>query len=219
MDVAGRTTEKDCLTTEQWRDSQKHEASFWQTQAKGNIEQKQRNHYYRNALEDGCEIAMEFFAEDFSESVIADIGSGPEGILHVLKARRKIAVDPLMGTFRQQGYDVEGDDVECMCSSAEIFQLPEKADYIVCLNAVDHFQSPRDALKNMKNNMADQGELLLITDLRTEDKLDCYHKLSLREAILYEWVTSYFEVWLWHNFPHQKGNPIRQIVTRCVKSC
>lgn len=217
MDVTGRTIAKDSLTVEQWQDSQKNEAWFWQTQSQGNTEQKQRNHYYRNLLEDGCEIAREFFEQDFSASVIADIGSGPEGILHVLQAKRKIAVDPLMDKFLEQGYEVDDNNVECICEQAETFMLPEKADYVVCLNAIDHFHLPKEALRNIHRNINDWGELLLITDLRTEDKVDCYHKLCLTEEMLHDWVGYCFEVWLWHNFPHQAGNPLRQIVTRCVK--
>ena len=218
MGAEGRTITESCLTIEQWQDSQKNEAWFWHTQKEDNIEQYHRNTYYRNLLEDGCSVSKDFFEQDFSDFVIVDIGSGPQGVLHVIHAKRKIAVDPLMDKFIEQGYDVEGmDGVECICAQAETFKLNESVDFAVCLNAIDHFQSPETAIENIARNMKTGGELLLLTDLRTEDKIDCYHKLCLTEETLYEWMNKTFEMWQWHNFPHQTGNPLRQIVTRCLK--
>lgn len=219
MGTEGRKTAEDCLDNTQWNHSQMHEGFFWHYQAEqGNIEQKQRNHYYRNLLEDGCEIAKDFFQRSFLDSVIVDVGSGPEGILHVLHAQRKFAVDPLMDKFAEE-YDVWNNSVEAICARGEDFELPEKADIALCLNAIDHCQNPQLVIANIWDNMKPAGELLLITDLRKPDECDCYHKLCITESNLHRWLDEYFDIWLWHNFPHQAGNPIRQLIARCVKPC
>lgn len=217
MGNEGRQTTKGSLTVDEWLDSQNWEATFWQSQKViGNPEQFQRNTYYRGLLEDGCSIARDFFAQDFSNMTIVDIGSGPMGILHVLKAKKKIAVDPLMQHYRDTlRYDVESDDVICVCEMAEGFE--EEADVILCLNALDHMQWPEMAIANIYRNLVIGGKFLLITDLRTPEQLDVYHKLPFSQANVAKMLKD-FDVEKIHNYPHQAGNPIRQLIVQCKKS-
>jgi len=137
------------LSELEWKDSQQNEAWFWKEQKKsGNLEQRQRNVYYRNVLEDNCEILRNFF--DFNvldDKVLVDVGSGPEGILHVLDGKRKIAIDPLMDEYKSLGYRITDNNVECICCDAEsIAELDLTADVVFCLNALDHMQDPKLAL-------------------------------------------------------------------------
>lgn len=223
MEDDKRQIAEGCLTSEQWEDSQKNELWFWQTQKKDNLEQYHRNDYYRGPLEDGSDIAQEFFLRDFSDKLVIDVGSGPQGILHVLKAGRKIAIDPLMDKFIEQGYEVNANDVETLSMTGESFVLDEPADIALCLNAIDHAKSPKDVIKNIYMNLKIGGDLLLITDLRTPDKLDCYHKLQITEEDVNSWMLSDgdeymgLEIIEWHNFPHQPGNPLRQLIIQCRK--
>lgn len=222
MGAEGRQVTESCLSEEQWGQSQKNEAWFWQTQKDcDNIEQYHRNTYYRNVMEDDCIIARDFFAQDFADSAIIDIGSGPHGILHVLDAKFKLAIDPLMSEFIKQGYDVGADNVWWMSAQAEDFHPytipgnPVFFDYATCLNAVDHMQEPAKAVENIAEYL--DGELLLITDLRTPDKLDDYHRLSITQEDVMEWVEPHFEIIERQNYAHQPGNPLRQLILRCRK--
>ena len=225
MDAEERKDGKSCLTATEWNDSQKNESHFWKAQkVVNNIEQTQRNCYYKGLLEDGCDIAKRFFEKDFSNSSIADIGSGPQGILHTIDAKLKVAVDPLMNEYREQGYDVDANNVVAKCRPAEhlfsgtittcwLWQF----DYIVCLNALDHMKDPKEAIANMAMCMMCGGELLLITDLRTPEQLDAYHKLSVTEEDVLSWLDPFFEVLEYNNYPHQAGNPIRQLIVHAKK--
>jgi len=211
------------LSEVDWKDSQVNEAGFWKSQFKiNNQEQIQRNTYYKGLLEDGNSIAKDFFNRDFSNAFIADVGSGPQGILHTIDARVKVAIDPLMNEFREQGYKVENNGVICICDSAEFFQPVVNHtcyvfDYITCLNSLDHMQNPEQAIANMSFYMLPGAELLLITDLRTPGQLDAYHKLSITEEDVLGWLDPFFVVLKKQNYPHQAGNPVRQLIVHAKK--
>jgi len=183
-----------------------------------NLEQRQRNVYYRGLLEDGCTISRDFFAQDFSQSSIFDVGSGPEGILHVLECPCKIAVDPLMDVYRDQGYPIEFNHVTTICRTGESFDLGTEVDYALCLNALDHCRDPQAVVANISRNLKVGGEFLLLTDLRTAEHMDGLHKLVVTEEMVRNWLNPHFDITQWHVFPHQAGNPVMQLVVRCTKA-
>jgi len=226
MGTEGRTITESCLTEEQWVESQRNEAWFWQTQkSQDNLEQRQRNNYYRNVLEDGCVIFRDFFAQDFTESTIIDVGSGPKGILHVLNAKFKLAIDPLMSTYIKQGYDVGMDNVWWLAAPAEDFHPytipgnPVLFDYALCLNALDHMRDPAMAIKNIALYLEPVAELLLIIDLRVEGLLDVYHQLVVTEDDVLSWLEPYFGIVEKELIRHGDGtiNILKQLVIRCRK--
>ena len=220
MGTEGRTITESCLSEEQWNIAQEYEAQFWSFQkSQDNREQRERNNYYRNVLEDACKIARDFFAQDFSDSIIADVGSGPKGILHVLKAKKKIAIDPLMRKFFHQGYDTSSDDVECIEDMGETFILDEPADYITCLNALDHMRDPAITIQNIAERLLSGGELLLITDLRTEEFMDACHQLAVTYDDVMTWIEPYFGIVEKELIGHGDGtiNKTKQLVLRCRK--
>ncbi|MBE3035837.1 MAG: hypothetical protein IMZ70_01945, partial [Candidatus Atribacteria bacterium] len=88
-------------------------------------------------------------------------------------------------------------------------------DYATCLNALDHMKEPAKAIENIAKYV--QDEFLLITDLRTLEQLDTYHRLAVSEEDVLSWLKPYFEIIVKQNFPHQAGNPVRQLVVRCRK--
>ena len=207
------------ITESQWLDSQAHELGFWKAQfEQGNIEQKQRNHYYRNVMEGGSTLFRDFFRDhDFTGEVLVDVGSGPEGILHVIEgAARKVALDPLMHGFRDIGYRVDAHGVEAACLRGEAVFLPTGiADAVFCLNVLDHTERPEQILSEIRRVIKSGGYLLLMTDMRTLEQLDAYHKLALTHGQLLEWLKEYegeCEV-----IPHQAGNPVMQFVAVCRK--
>lgn len=226
MGIEGRTITESCLTKDQWQDAQKNELWFWKTQKDiDNLEQRQRNDYYRNVLEDGCTILRDFFAQDFTDSALLDIGSGPEGILHVLDAKYKLAIDPLMSGYIKLGYDVGANNVWWSNDDAEEFYPytqpgnPVFFDYALCLNALGHMRCPAEAIKNIAEFLVAGGELLIITDLRIKELLDCYHQLVVTEEDVMLWLDPYFEVMDKQIINHGDGtiNILKQLVLRCRK--
>ena len=226
MGTEGRTITESCLTEEQWSESQKNEAWFWKTQKdQGNLDQYHRNNHYRNVMEDDSVISRDFFAQDFTESTIMDVGSGPEGILHVLDAKFKLAVDPLMSTYIEQGYKVGADNVWWLADAAEDFYPytipgnPVFFDYALCLNALDHMRDPAMAIKNIAEYLEPGGELLLITDLRMEKFLDACHQLVVTEDDVMSWLEPDFGIVEKELIGHGDGtiNKTKQLVIRCRK--
>jgi len=209
----------DKITEAQWADSQKHELGFWKVQfEQGNIEQKQRNHYYRNTMEGGSTLFKDWFAaHDFTDEVLVDIGSGPEGILHVIEgAGHKVAYDSLMNDFRSIGYDVDAHGVEVWANHAELpGEDAETVDVVFCLNVLDHTREPAKALSEILDILKPGGYFLFMVDMRLSSQLDAYHKLALTQGQLLEWLKEYdgeYEV-----IPHQAGNPVMQFVAVCRK--
>ncbi len=209
----------DKITEAQWTDSQKHELGFWKMQfEQGNPEQKARNHYYRNTMEAGCNLFRDFFAaHDFTDEVLVDIGSGPEGILHVIEgAKRKVAIDPLMDSFLELGYDVRANGIIALEQDGEDeWHSLNCIDVVFCLNVLDHTQKPAKVLSEIWRILKPGGYFLFMVDMRLSEQLDAYHKLALTESQLLDWLKEYegeFEV-----IPHQAGNPVMQFVAVCRK--
>ena len=207
------------ITEAQWTDSQKHELGFWRAQfEQGNPEQKARNHYYRNTMEADCNLFKIFFDEhDFEDEVLVDIGSGPEGILHVIEGVNwKLAFDPLMQEFREMGYMVDDHSVWSMITRDDrIGVTTANSDVAFCLNVLDHTQEPAKVLSEIWRILKPGGYFLFMVDMRTTEQLDCYHKLALTQEQLLEWLEGYesdYEI-----IPHQAGNPVMQFVAVCRK--
>lgn len=203
------------LSQKSWQDSQKNELAFWMAQKQmGNTEQYHRNHYYLHSMEGDCTIFQDFVQTyDMASATLLDVGSGPQGILHVLKAFRKIAVDPLMDEYRKLGFKVDENDVLGIQGSAEGLSslgLP-KVDVIFCLNMLDHTRCPEAVIQEVFKALRPQGYLLIMTDMRTQGQLDVYHKLPLTVNQISGWL-SIFDVKGQRVIPHQEGNPVMQFV-------
>lgn len=203
------------LSSEEWKDSQENEFSFWKWQFSiGNIDQVQRNVYYKNIMEDNCDIFFNFFNTfNFDKKTIVDVGSGPYGILHVIDAPCKIATDSLMDNYRQLGYQVDSDNVESMNINIEDLSLlgVQFADVVFCLNAIDHVQNPKKGIEEIFSIMKIGGLFLLMTDMRQEGQTDSCHKLVVNESDILEWVKK-FKIIRKAIIPHGAGNPIMQFV-------
>lgn len=208
------------LTWKQWNDSQKNEAHFWNVQKNlGNEEQKRRNQYCRGIIEDNCNICKDFFAQDFSKLKIIDIGSGPEGILHVINAACKVALDPLMDEYEKMGYAIDANGVLPYSAMAEHAAFGRISyDCAICMNALDHMKNPQIAIQSIAEILRDGGQLLLTTDLRTDQQLDCYHKLPLKQIEVESYLAQYFTIHRSANIAHQAGNPVRQFIAWCIKT-
>lgn len=204
------------LDSDQWDASQRYESDFWKSQVvKGNTEQAHRNlDYFRTMF-------REYFdSRDFSGLVLADVGSGPAGILHLRKpsgarpfawAGERICVDPLMPIYERQGYDVTADEVRVVSVPAESWTPPPGGvDVVFCLNALDHMRDPAMALRRIRAALKVGGELVLCCDLRPADRLDDGHRLAIDEAWLAAQMEDNGMDGSYRLIPHQGENPVMQ---------
>ena len=205
-----------------WNDSQKNEKYFWESQFRiGNIDQFNRNAYYQSVMEGVCPYIRDFlYSHNLEDKVLLDIGSGPEGILHKLEAKEKHALDPLMEEYENMGYDIHTNEVITNKGSSEekISIYINKFDIVFCLNALDHFFNIDTSIKNIYSYLKDKGSLVLLTDLRTENQLDCFHKMPVSDVeILSVLKNNNFIVDRQMIFNHGAGNPIKQWCAICQK--
>lgn len=203
------------LNREQWEDSQKNESAFWKSQlAVNNTEQQGRNGWYRYHV-----FPHWFSHHSFANQIVVDVGSGPRGILYTIEdAKLLIAVDPLMDTFRQQGYILNDKKVRSVSGSAEAIPLADNmADVVFSLNMLDHVQNPEKCLEEMHRILVVGGTLVLCVDMRPTELLDAYHKLQLVD----EWLKCELErikfKGKYYYVPHQTGNPTIQFCATVIK--
>lgn len=206
---------------EQWEDSQKNEEGFWKSQfAIDNTDQYHRNGYYRSLMEGVCSYIKDFLdSQDMGDKILLDIGSGPEGILHVLEAKEKYAIDPLMNNYEKMGYKIYDNNVTSIHGSAEdLCGYENKFDIIFCLNAIDHFCDIDKSISNINSSLKIDGFLILMTDLRKKNELDCYHKMSLSVSEISKILEdNNFTIDRQMEFNHGAGNPIKQWCVICQK--
>ena len=207
---------------DKWEDSQKNERNFWNWQfGEGNQDQFHRNVYYRSLMEGVCSIIKDFLdSQSLDDKTLLDVGSGPEGLLHKLKAKEKYALDPLMDEYGKMGYGISDNDVIPISGSAEeeLSDYINKFDIIFCLNALDHMCDIEEAIRNIRSALVDNGFLVLMTDVRTERQLDSCHKIFLSVSeILTLLKDNDFSVHEQMKFNHGAGNPVMQWCGICQK--
>jgi SAM-dependent methyltransferase len=209
------------LSEDLWKDSQKNELYFWESQFKKNNEdQVQRNAYYLSKMEGHCDMIKRFVEENkLEDKTVMDLGSGPEGILHVIDCKYKIAVDPLMREFRSLGYDISANGVNAYTLKAEdLFEHfgEDYFDVIFCLNSIDHHQDPKLVIDQCYKVLKPGGHLILLTDTRLPEQCDAYHKLPLTKDYIDTWLGEYL-ILESQVFPHGPGNPIKQYIVHALK--
>lgn len=207
------------LTRELWLDSQANELGFWDKEYKqDNLDQRQRNAYYLSKMEGKCSLIKDYLTDNpITDKVVMDLGSGPQGFLHVLKAKEKFAVDPLMDKFVALGYNIQANDVKNFNLMAEeIGHHFSNIDVVFCLNSIDHHLNPPLVIDNIYKVLKTGGDLILLTDLRLPEQCDGYHKLPLTQKDILSWLVG-FDIMQAQIFPHGAGNPIMQFIVHAKK--
>jgi 2-polyprenyl-3-methyl-5-hydroxy-6-metoxy-1,4-benzoquinol methylase len=203
------------ITAKEWLDSQAKEARFWERQAKeGNIEQFHRWGWYSQVC-----FPDWFGGRSFTGKRVADIGSGPEGILHYIgEAELKLAVDPLMDVYEDQyGVDtISENGVTAESEYAEYLSGVLKRygtfDVVFCLNCLDHCRDPQKCVKELASLLRDDGELALCVDMREEQDLDDMHKIRITSETMLQMLSNAGLKCKWWIVPHQAP-------TRTVQFC
>lgn len=126
---------------------------------------------------------MPFFCD---QKIIADVGCGPHcGILREYpNKKRGYAVDPLWNEYINKGFSNIPDGIEIVIDLAESFKLPELADVIFSINALDHSGNFIASILNIKQNIKDGGFFLLHIHQRKKNQLNSGHQFVTDEELL-----------------------------------
>lgn len=118
-------------------------------------------------------------------TVAADVGSGPRGgIFHSYRCPVMYAVDPLWSEYKEQKLAKIPKKVEVINAEAEHFSLPQPADFILSVNALDHSGSIKNSVKNIVGNLKVGGLFMFHVHMRTKKQLNKGHKMLITEDAL-----------------------------------
>jgi len=98
---------------------------------------------------------------DFSDKTVVDIGCGLRGILGIIKAEKKIGIDPSINDKVREAFNLP-EDIIFMCEKVENLSLEDdQADLIFCLNTLNHVEDPVKALAEIKRILKKNGLFFL----------------------------------------------------------
>ena len=118
--------------------------------------------YNRRIDQKSIEVLEDFYetGTDFTGKTILDVGCGTRGILSVIKAAKRIGLDPTIKKI--QSHFTFDPDITYLSEKAEqIPLLDNTVDIVTCNNALNHFQDPKAALHEMHRVLKPGGLLLL----------------------------------------------------------
>ena len=196
-----------------WLVAQYYERKFWRQ-------------WFRNSM-DPCDtkwllLALRHFklcdGQDFGDEILVDIGSGPVGLLTRLKARQRIAVDPL-------GIRTKDWHIKRIKAPGENIPLPANyADRVFIYNTLQHVQSPSRVLAEAARIAKEKTGLIYIVE-QLGLPTDGPHPHSLRRPLFEDWLKKCgpFEIlWMdekldcWFAHPHAPGSGY-SILCMCVR--
>lgn len=136
--------------------AQKYEKLYWQKRGRRYLEKADKTEHARQIEEEIARIVKQ------GKKRILQVGSTPIGEIFFVKGGEKYAVDPLADFYRAEFKGMIEDDVNYIKGRGE--SLPFKSNYfdaVLCMNTLDHTESPFIVLKETKRVLKDSGMLLL----------------------------------------------------------
>jgi ubiquinone/menaquinone biosynthesis C-methylase UbiE len=118
---------------------------------------------------------------DFSGLSLVDIGSGPIGILTKLKAKERIAVDPL------HIQSVDNSIRRIFSPGEEIPLTPNTADCVFLYNVLQHVYSPEKVLKEGTRILKEGGTFYVLEQLNIPTSPGHQNTLTLK--LFTDWVS------------------------------
>jgi len=140
---------------------------------------------------------LDRFNPDCKNKIVLDIGCGAwGGILPLIEAEKKIAIDSLIRGFKELGiFDYDG---EYLDNNAEQINLPDNyADVVFCLNTLDHcfdVETPPRIIKEILRILKIGGLLYIHTHLRNSEQLNLMHFYGIEEKDLNRWITDFKKI-------------------------
>lgn len=156
----------------------------------------QRNMYSLDGYNDRIdsksrEVLTEFYelGLDFSGKTVLDVGCGTRGVLPIIKAEKRIGIDPTI--FKVKNCYVHDEiDIYYLSEKAEDLSLEdESVDVVCCNNALNHFESPDLALAQIHRVLKPDGVLLIEVFI---EPMNIAHTVSFNACQLTKMVEKYF---------------------------
>jgi FkbM family methyltransferase len=123
---------------------------------------------------------------DFDGGVVCEIGCGPfGGMLPLVEAKVKYAIDPLINEYLSVEHDLEGMKLIAACGE-EIPLADESVDACYCINTLDHMYNPSRALQEIYRILKPGGYFAFAVDIGGTPK----HPLVIYEKDLDEYLTA-----------------------------
>lgn len=196
------------ISIEEWKRRQEGSLSKYWDHPKWKDREKLKQHqiqWFHHLVKDVYKAPY-----DYGEGTVVEVGSGPWGILSIIEAKERIAVDPALEDYKQRFQLTEG--VQYLNSKAESIELPsEVADVVFCCNVLNHVQTPNKVLSEISRIMKKNGTLYFDCYLQPKDQL---HPWVWTETELIDMLCSYFELEL---HKRVKGENWDMVVVICRK--
>lgn len=95
-------------------------------------------------------------------AVVLDLGCGP-GYMAERLSRKKVATISLDRYISEEAKAFSSKTIEADVEGYDFSLLPERADYVLALDIVEHLHSPEAFLRNIREKMADGSPRVIIT--------------------------------------------------------
>jgi len=126
---------------------------------------------------------------DFTGKTFVDVGCCTRGVLPIIKAKRRIGIDPTIGKL--VGFTFPS-GIEYISEKAECMSLPRgSVDVVCCNNTLNHVQDPMAAVMEMYRILKPGGLLLLEVFIEKENVA---HTVEFTEESLTNLVKSCFNL-------------------------
>jgi SAM-dependent methyltransferase len=169
--TAEKPTPGDTVADERWAAAQRFERQYWTNiKQNGYLGLTAEEFAIRHPIMQAWSLA--YLGHDFDwyeDKTVVDVGCGPMGPLAGLTAKRKFGIDPLLPLY-QDLWDLDSHGCTYLAEQAESMSLDDNvADVVVCDNMLDHVQSPRQVLAEVRRILRADGELFLALNLEADD--------------------------------------------------
>lgn len=125
----------------------------------------EKRHYSKNLFNKGIALQAIEALKEFSwkDKAVLDVGCGTGLFVHLVKkagAKRVVGVDYSKEAIRlaKEKYDEEGIEFYCQ----DFRKISGRFDVVASLGAIEHFDSPQEALKKFKSLIKGGGSIIIV---------------------------------------------------------
>jgi len=163
-----------------WGASHKPSASVWKTMSEhGYIKRINR--------------VLDLFDIPKEIEIAADIGCGPwAGVFFARRWEKMYAVDPSWSVYNQLNLvKIFIKPIEIIEEYAQDFKLPQKAQIMFSINALNHGGDIEKSIENCMSNLISGGKLFLHLHLRDKKEVDKGHPIDLDDETITQYISKY----------------------------